>query len=255
MNAAERQGRSRRQKQISRIRKSGKASHFRTVRHGGFEETQIICYLWDMIKAVEEGQKTRTGAADRLDEAVRQMRRQVRVEIRRYFLRRKRRNVGTALVLAAMALSVTCLFTFVIGIDRVSGESMYPYLNHGDWIVYSRLGERVERDAVVVFEKDGENFVKRVVGLPGDTVEISMSGGRVVVNGSQVRERYVTLTDPEQKGNEMGVPLTVIDGQYLVLGDNRGVSIDSRDRDMGTVAEERILGTVILIVRTGRKPG
>lgn len=62
-------------------------------------------------------------------------------------------------------------------------------------------------------------------------------------------------TDPEQKGNEMGVPLTVIDGQYLVLGDNRGVSIDSRDRDMGTVAEERILGTVILIVRTGRKPG
>lgn len=255
MRGAEIKGKSRRQMRAGSMNKTGKSSHFRTVRFGGFEETQIICYLWDVIKAVEAGAAVRAGASDRPDrlaEEARQMRRQMRVEMRRYFVRRKRRNLRIVLAFIMLALSVTCLFSFVIGVDRVSGESMYPYLNNGDWIIYSGLGGRFNRDEVVVFENGGENFVKRIVGLPGDTVEISVSGGRVVVNGNQVREHYITLTVPEREngGNEMGAPLTVMEGQYLVLGDNRGVSIDSRDHDVGTVASERILGRVILIIRT-----
>jgi len=255
VRGAEIKGKSRRQMRAGSINKTGKSSHFRTVRFGGFEETQIICYLWDVIKAVEAGAAVRAGASDRPDslaEEARQLRMQMRVEMRRYFARRKRRNVRIVLTFIMLALSVICLFSFIIGVDRVSGESMYPYLNNGDWIIYSRLGGRCNRDEVVVFENGGENFVKRIVGLPGDTVEISVSGGRVVVNGTQVREHYITLTVPEREndGNEMGAPLTVIEGQYLVLGDNRGVSIDSRDQNVGTVASKQILGSVILIIRT-----
>ena len=173
--------------------------------------------------------------------------------MRRYFARRRRRNVS---MFAAALLTASCvigIFGFLIGIDRVSGNSMYPYLNHGDWIVYYRLSGEIRRDEVIAFEKDGESVVKRVAGLPGDEVEISASGGRVVVNGVQVRETYVTLPDTskEASGDEMGGPLTVMDGQYFMLGDNRGVSIDSRDRTMGTVPAEDVLGRVVLVVRAG----
>ena len=130
-------------------------------------------------------------------------------------------------------------------------------------------------------------------------MEISASGSRVVVNGTQVREDYVTLAMPdggsdisqESKGNDggqesagnaisqesagnnsgqervgnddgqgdawradqvaeqMGVPMTVMDGQYLVLGDNRSISIDSRDSRMGTVPAEEMRGRVVLVIR------
>lgn len=151
-------------------------------------------------------------------------------------------------------LCIVGIFSMLIGVDRVSGESMNPYLNHGDWIVYGRVMGGIQRDEVVVFDKNGESLVKRVAGLPGDTVEISPSGGEVVVNGVQIRENYVTLTDPvqDEKEQERSAPLTVMEGQYLVLGDNRSVSIDSRDSSMGTVAAEQILGKVILIVRMGQ---
>ena len=161
------------------------------------------------------------------------------------------------LIVTALALAVCVIgtFGFLIGIDRVSGNSMYPYLNYGDWVVYSRqLGSGIHRDEVVVFEKNGENLVKRVAGLPGDTVEISETGGRVVVNGIEVQENYVTLTGSSGKetASRMGQPLTVMDGQYLMLGDNRGISIDSRDSRIGTVPRENILGKVILVIRLNR---
>ena len=182
---------------------------------------------------------------------VRQMRRRIRVEMRRYFLRKRRRNMKLVFGSVVTVLCVALLFGCLIGIDRVSGSSMYPYLNHGDWIVYGRLNRGYQRDEVVVFEKDGENLVKRIAGIPGDTVEISAAGDRVIINGVQIKEDYVTLADTvtEGHGSRMGSPLTVLDGQYLVLGDNRSVSIDSRDSRIGTVPEEQVLGKVLLVFR------
>ena len=243
--------------QASRKKTARRAAHFQTVRRGGFEETQIICYLWDVVKSMEAAETAGAESASlaRLSSLKKQLHRQIRVEMRRYFLRKKRRCMICACNAAGAVLFVICLLGFVIGIDRVSGESMYPYLNHGDWIVYSRLGREFQRDEVVVFARKGENYVKRIAGLPGDTVEISGSGSRVVVNGVQMRESYVTLTSPvteddgSGEGDPMGDALTIMDRQYLVLGDNRSVSIDSRNRDMGTVPEEEILGRVVLVVR------
>ena len=186
------------------------------------------------------------------------MRRQMRVEMRRYFARRKRRNLKLIAGALVIVLCSICLFGFVIGVDRVSGNSMYPFLNHGDWIVYSRIGEKYQRNEVIVFEKNGESMVKRIAGLPGDRVELNSSGSRVVVNGQEIQEDYVTLSDADggnkkvntEKAEEQpGMTQTVMNGQYLVLGDNRSVSIDSRDSSIGTVPSGEIQGRVILIIR------
>ena len=251
METAESRGKSRRQGHKGRRKKDKKISHFETVRSGGFDEAQIICCLWELVKAMEAVESGK----GKLSVLKKQLHSRIRVEMRRYFARKRRRNVETVLRVLAVAACVGMLTGFVFGIDRVSGESMYPYLNNGDWIVYSRLGRAFQMGEVVVFDRHGERYVKRIAGLPGDIVEISASGGRVVVNGMQMRESYVTLTSPvaERGGpgeaDRMGEPLTIMDGQYLVLGDNRSVSIDSRSRDMGTVPEEEILGRVIVVVR------
>ena len=279
METAGYEGKSRRQEPKGQRRKDRKASHFQTVWFGGFEESQMICFLWDTVKSMEavgaliqeEMERGHLTGADQNFEAPagldmlksqeKEMRRRIRVEMRHYFLRKRRRNVklivGVAAAVAGFLILTGCLF----GIDRVSGSSMYPYLIHGDWVVYSRFNTKRQRDDVVVFEKNGESYVKRIAGLPGDTVEISFSGGRVVINGELRNEHYVTLTDSgvvaghgeEAARDQMGAPLTVMDGQYLVLGDNRGNSLDSRDSNMGTVPEEEILGKVVLVVRMRRE--
>ena len=250
MEAAAGKGESRKKRRREPQKKEKKQSHFHRVHRGGYDESQIICYLWDIVKSLEAGRKTGQLEYEALEK---RLRCRIRVEMRRYFTVRKNRNLKYLFGALGLVAGVILLFGFVIGIDRVSGNSMYPYLNHGDWIVYYRLSGEIRRDEVIAFEKDGESVVKRVAGLPGDEVEISASGGRVVVNGVQVRETYVTLPDTskEAAGDEMGGPLTVMDGQYFMLGDNRGVSIDSRDRTMGTVPAEDVLGRVVLVVRAG----
>ncbi len=276
-------GRSRRQEPKGKTNKERKTSHFRTVRFGGFDENQMICYLWDIVKSVEAAQDAGNGCgagnrrgignsretgngrgdgagrdADPLTRLGKQMRSQIRVEIRRYFVRRRRRNVRMALSMAAVIVCIAVVFGCLIGVDRVSGNSMYPYLNHGDWIVYSRIGEKYQRNEVIVFEKNGESMVKRIAGLPGDRVEVNSSGSHVVVNGQEIQEDYVTLSDADvgnkkantEKAEEQpGMTQTVMNGQYLVLGDNRSVSIDSRDSSIGTVPSGEIQGRVILIIR------
>ena len=80
----------------------------------------------------------------------------------------------------------------------------------------------------------------------------------MVVNGHEIQEDYVTLSDAnagDKKANtekveeQPGMTQTVMNGQYLVLGDNRSVSIDSRDSSIGTVPSGEIQGRVILIIR------
>ena len=99
-------------------------------------------------------------------------------------------------------------------------------------------------------------MVKRGAGLPGDTVKISDSGDEVFVNGAGTMGYGITEHDSPGTREEAdpdgpGERLTVLDGQYMVLGDNRSVSIDSRDSRVGTVPQKNILGRVILIIRAG----
>ena len=202
MEMAESRGKSRKSQRKSREKKEKRASHFRTVWFGGFEEGQMICYLWEIVKSLEAGQAAGASGQDRFRKLEKQMRGRVRVEMRRYFARRRHRSIRMIAGILAVTLSLAGLFMFLIGVDRVTGTSMYPYLNDGDWIVYNRIRKGLSRDDVVVFERDGECMVKRIAGLPGDTVRMNASGSRVMVNGTQIRESYVILADTEQMETE-----------------------------------------------------
>ena len=117
----------------------------------------------------------------------------------------------------------------------VSGASMYPTLHNGDRMVLSKVGD-IHRFDVVVLKAPDENveYIKRVIGMPGDTVE--MRSGVLYINGKKVDQPFINTEalakqtvfmddfTLESLTGESKVP----EGKYFVLGDNRGVSKDSR---------------------------
>ena len=146
-------------------------------------------------------------------------------------------------------LSVAVLFcffliTFVAQAFRVQGTSMLPLLQDGERIIVNKFIYRfhpIERSDVVVFwyPKDPSvSFIKRVVGLPGDTVEIR--NGILHVNGQVVREEYLS---PRFRDNDTHLPTEVKKGYYFVLGDHRNSSNDSRS--WGEVPEKYIYGRAV----------
>jgi signal peptidase I len=146
-------------------------------------------------------------------------------------------------------LSVAVLFcffliTFVAQAFRVQGTSMLPLLEDGERIIVNKFIYRfhpIERGDVVVFwyPKDPSvSFIKRVVGLSGDTVEIR--NGVLYVNGQMVREGYLS---PRFRDNDTHLPSEVKKGYYFVLGDHRNSSNDSRS--WGEVPEKYIYGRAV----------
>ncbi|MBR3056725.1 MAG: signal peptidase I [Clostridiales bacterium] len=144
-----------------------------------------------------------------------------------------------------IVVSLWVMFSFIIGVDTVGSYDMTPALNLGDRIVYSRVNKvPVARD-VIVFKKDGNLCISRVIAVPGDTVEITEDGA-VKVNGNLiVEEKIYSLTYPYS--DNISYPVTLSSGEYFVLGDNRRTGVDSRY--YGTVKSDEILGTLILVLR------
>jgi signal peptidase I len=140
-----------------------------------------------------------------------------------------------------------CFFfvTFIGQAFRVEGTSMQPLLEHGERIIVNKLVYRyykVERGDVVVFwyPLDPQiSFIKRVVALPGDVVEIR--NGTLFVNEKRVEEPYLHGTAYRDRSNVP--PTEVKPGYYFVLGDHRGASHDSRK--WGEVPEKYIYGKAL----------
>ena len=128
----------------------------------------------------------------------------------------------------------------------VVGKSMEPTLWPGDRVYYTgfskiRFNDLVIFDAGAVYGR----VVKRVVGLPGDTISISVDG-HLIRNNVLTEEPYIQL-DP--LGNSGMAEITVAAGELFVLGDNRVESIDSRDIRIGPIKQEAVLGVVTNFVR------
>jgi len=152
-----------------------------------------------------------------------------------------------AFVFAAAIFVVAYLVLFQP--NQVKGSSMYPTFKDGEYIFTDKISYRMglpKRGDVVVFRSPKNNdidFIKRIIGTPGERVKIS--GGKVYVNGERLDESgYLdpsVYTGPESymaEGQEMIVP----DGQYFVMGDNRPHSSDSRD--FGPVTTNEFVGKV-----------
>ena len=144
--------------------------------------------------------------------------------------------------------AITVIFVFVVRLVGVSGPSMTPTLQNGEFVLLlsNFLSDRYEDGDVVVaavpsFDK-GQPIVKRVIATAGQTVDIDFNTGEVRVDGVLLDEPY--LKNPAFGECDLALPYQVPDGRYFVMGDHRSVSVDSRSSAIGCVAEEQIIGKV-----------
>ena len=133
-------------------------------------------------------------------------------------------------------IAVILIRTFIITPVRVDGASMDQTLEDGQILLLYKLANVDYGDIVVLDEeKEGEIIIKRIIGMPGDTV--SINDNTVYVNGEELEEDYAygETSDYEE--------ITLGDDEYFILGDNRPISKDSRY--FGPVKEDEIIGKVI----------
>lgn len=138
---------------------------------------------------------------------------------------------------------VLLLFIFVVGIEQVVGPSMEPTLKQGNVIIVNKLTYRlheIQRNDVVIITKEDKHMVKRIVGLPGEKVEYK--DNYVYVDGKKYKEKFIDGVNTDDFSiSDLGYDV-IPDDMYLVLGDNREDSRDSRS--FGLVEKENIIGKV-----------
>jgi len=165
----------------------------------------------------------------------------------------KKRDVYRFIVpLVVVAACVAFAFGFLLQLSPVNGSSMLPSLYDGEWVLLLRHDRGYARNDVIAFvpenpEYNDNELIKRVIGLPGETVDIQ--NGAVLINGTPLEEPEISQ-DTVQKPEGPGVPtfpLTLGPNEYFVLGDNRGDSLDSRN--FGVVHRSDIAGRVIVSLR------
>ena len=151
----------------------------------------------------------------------------------------KMRIMTAAEFLILIAVIVIALY-LLVGTSTISGNSMYPTLHNGDKVLYLRINQEIQRGDVVSIEmEDGSIFVKRVVAVAGDNVNIQR--GKVYINGNEPEEE--TAYGETVADGSLEYPLVVEEGHYFVLGDNRELSEDSRA--FGTVSKDQIQGRIL----------
>ena len=155
-------------------------------------------------------------------------------------MKRRTRILAAALIVLAAAGAGLWLRGHAFSLVRVAGGSMERTLRNGDLALVTRAdfaSDPPRRGDVVQCRFPGRPgaYIKRVIGLPGDRV--AFSGGRLWLNGVRTEEPYV-LTPTDDYAIELG------EDEYLVLGDNRAESYDSRMDDMGPLGRADLLGRV-----------
>ncbi len=169
------------------------------------------------------------------------------------------RNVVWLLVtVAAIGIMVTSVRAYAVESFEVPSGSMYPTLQVGDRIIVNKLSSTVKRGDIVVFRRapgdhdpEYQDLVKRVIGLPGET--ISSAGDTVLIDGSPLAEPWLPKLTGDCHQSAFNIPVTKIPpGQYFVMGDCRGDSDDSRY--WGTVPKADIIGKVTAVLWRNNHP-
>ncbi len=152
------------------------------------------------------------------------------------------------IVIAVIIAGIILIFLKPIVIQQ---HSMEPNFQPGDYVITSRQAYTLfgteKRGDIIVFkssltdeEGNEKNLIKRIIGLPGDTIAIKE--GYVYINGEKIDEPYVAEQGVSGEMDEITVP----EGELFVMGDNRAVSQDSRSEEVGTISEDSIIGKVII---------
>jgi len=149
---------------------------------------------------------------------------------------RQARDIITTVLIA---LIIFVILQVTVGSFKVYGQSMMPNVEHGDYILVNKMSYILgnpHRGEIIIFHhprKPKTDLIKRIIGLPGDTVEIK--GSKLFVNNIELEEEYI-LEPPAYKYNQSEIPAD----HYLVLGDNRNNSADSHNG--WTVPRNNIIG-------------
>ena len=151
---------------------------------------------------------------------------------------------GTISVLTYMAAVAALIATLVLPVLQIEGKSMEPTLVNGDIVLLTKT-TTLGRGDICGFSWNNKILIKRVIGIPGDWIEID-TDGTVYLNGERLDEPYA---DQISFGEcDLEFPFQVPQEQYFVLGDMRESSIDSRNTLIGCVEKEQSIGQVFLRV-------
>lgn len=167
---------------------------------------------------------------------------QVETERKRY-RRQKAYNKalsGTVYVLTIVAAVAVLIATLVLPVLQIEGTSMEPTLVNGDIVLLTKTTS-FSRGELCGFSWNNKLLIKRVIGTPGDWIEID-TDGTVYLNGEKLDEPYAQQLSVGECDLEF--PFQVPQEQYFVLGDMRESSIDSRNTLIGCVAKDQIVGKV-----------
>lgn len=157
----------------------------------------------------------------------------------------KKEIISMIVYLAFIFIAVYLIITFVGQRTAVNGDSMEPTLSNGDNLIMDKLTYHFrdpQRFEVIIFPcpTNPEVFyIKRVVGLPGETIQIK--DGRVYIDGEVLESDIYGITDKTEPGIAHE-PIEIGEGEYFVLGDNRPISRDSRYADVALISRDVIEG-------------
>ncbi|MCI7813877.1 MAG: signal peptidase I [Lachnospiraceae bacterium] len=152
--------------------------------------------------------------------------------------------VSNIIWILVMLLAVFLIVEYVGQRTQVSGRSMEDTLHNGDNLIVDKISYRFrdpERFDIIVFppnENEKTYYIKRIIGLPGETVQIV--DGKIYINGEVLEENYGK--EVMKEAGRASTPIVLGGDEYFVLGDNRNNSTDSRYPSVGNVKRSSIVG-------------
>lgn len=146
-------------------------------------------------------------------------------------------------IIVSCIIILTLIVAFIGRPVIVNGKSMSPTLSSNDRLITLNVYGALNRgDIVAIKRTDGEPLIKRIIGLPGETVDIDYNNNKVIINGNPLSETYIPEAMIEPSFKMMNFPLTLQKDCYFVMGDNRNHSSDSRDVNIGVINKSDIFG-------------
>lgn len=167
----------------------------------------------------------------------------IETELRKAKYGKRYRSVfrSTVYILLVVAAVTVLVATIWLPVLQVYGTSMTPTLDDGDIVLSISEGSFEEGD-IIAFYYNNKVLIKRVIGLSGDWVDID-EDGVVSVNGEVLEEPYIS--EHALGDCNISLPFQVPEGKIFVLGDHRSVSVDSRNKSIGCISEENIVGKLV----------